>query len=154
MDFGKLHDMGLTSHWISYLDWETLIVIEQVCKLFLKISNLDHIWRHAARSLFAGKYAITPLCFQLLTPGNTRIERRDLDILSFHELKDMCQTYQINCDSFTEKNEIAMLLHNHQTKEIYDNECLSKFALRLAWSDRTRRKITFEELCSFEWRVR
>ncbi len=45
------------------------------------------------------------------------------------------------------QNDLVRAVDAFETRRALPNECLARYALRMAWLDRTRNAISVEELC-------
>lgn len=143
--------------WFDLLDKLTmfeLTQVEMVCHLFRCGANQDSVWRAVSVAMFRGKCFVPCICHRFLTPGNSKEERKDLEKMNVKALKQLCVSYRLDASECFEKSEIISLINQRELKNSMENECLAKYAVRIAWIDRVRNTITPEELCSLEWNVR
>lgn len=131
-----------------------LLQCERVSKLFYEAINQDSVWRTAANTLFEGKVFVPAICHRFLIPGNSRNYRKDLEQCTIRDLKLQCASFGLNFSACCEKSDIITLINQFQLNSSYSDECLAKFAVRIAWIDRRRTTITLEELLNTNWRVR
>lgn len=131
-----------------------LLRCEQVSRSFYESINQESVWRVAATNLFDGKMFVPPICRRFLLPGNSRDSRKDLEQCTVRELKLQCAHYRLDHSECFEKLDIIEIINKHQLMNSYSNECLAKYAVRIAWIDRKRTSITFDELIELEWCVR
>lgn len=150
-----LFDFGIGVEFFYYLSWVELINIECVNQMFLKeIRASEILWRDISRVVLIGKAYYPSIVSRLLTDGNSVHKRIDLINYSIKELKLLAVKYGLNITTCFEKAEIISVVNKREIKHKLKDECLSRFALRIAYIDRTRNCITEEELCSFDWNIR
>jgi hypothetical protein len=156
MDFHELENMGILQDLIAqYFDWRDLFVLELVSRQWHRVINDDErVWRAVTRRLFRRKAFVPALCWGLVTAGNTRGHREDLARSSVAVLRGFAKQWRVDLSQCVEKSEMIALLHQRQILRAQPNECLARFALRLAYGDRERNCITREELCATEWCIR
>ncbi len=146
---------NLYSQIASFLPYKDLVRLESVNKQFNSIiRGSETLWRETAIRTFQDKEFIPSLCRRLITPGNKIGVRNDLNSMSIKELKGLARIYACNISQCFEKSDIIAVLDRRESKKMVADECLSRFAVRIAVIDSTRNCITLGELCSIRWNLR
>jgi len=154
MDWEFLIENGILNEICSYLNFLDVIKFCKVSLLFNTNLNQESIWRSLCLRLFRNKKFVPKICLRLMTPGNNINQRKDLEAMKISELKKLVLNYRLDQKNLVEKQEYIELINKFELKHILPNEPLAKFALRLAWLDRKRNRISKEELCELEWSIR
>jgi hypothetical protein len=138
-----------------FLSWTDLMNYELINNLFFnKIRDSEPIWRAAAAILFKNKVYIPAISRRMIRDGNKVSNRVDLQAMSIRELKGLSQVYGVNITHCFEKGEIINAIHAREIRNKLPNESLSRFALRIAFVDRTRNCIRDDEVVDFDWNIR
>ncbi len=95
-----------------------------------------------------------PWCIRLLSSGNSRERRVDLEALSTRTLRDLTSQYRLDTRLCVEKAEVVALIHKFETRRKRPLECVPRFALRMAWLDRKRNLIYRTDLVGTRWNIR
>ena len=74
--------------------------------------------------------------------------------MSVKALKLLARSYALNISTCFEKAEIIDKISQRELRKRYNNECLAKFAYRIALRDASRNCMSTDELCSFDWNIR
>lgn len=154
MDFDFLLDLPVIDDILDFFDFRELFVLELVNKKFYSVINSEVVWRRAASRLFCGAVFVPNICLRLIHPGNDRSNRLDLKEMKISSLRALCQRYHIVLQPGMEKDEVLSLIHEREMRRSFPNECLARFAIRIAYLDRKRNCITHEELCQQPWCIR
>lgn len=139
---------------LKYLTLNDLVRLGEVCHLFQIATNQEAIWRNVACTLFEGKKFVPCLSKRMITPGNSKSCRFDLEDMDINRLNYLCCSYHIDVQKDWTKSDFVDAIHKFETKRCFSNECLARYAVRIAWLDRKRTTITVDELCNLEWCVR
>jgi hypothetical protein len=146
---------GLAVDILSHLQWNEIIGIEVLNVPFrVQIRCCDPLWRAAAKALFQGKEYIPDICRSLIVDGSRGNHRADLRNMSVKELRLLAAKYGLSTAKCFEKDDIIALINNRELRKKLPDECLARFAVRIAYIDRKRNILTEDELCSFDWNIR
>lgn len=149
--FEILENCGCLDLVYGFLDLEDLCSVSRTCRFLRTSLSQDYIWRRFASKMWKEKKFVPFMCQRMIAPGNAREKRVDLQGLSVSGLKALCGKYRLEWIPGMEKKELVGLVAEYEEKEMYEEECLAKFAVRKSVNERTRRFITKDELCSFRW---
>lgn len=150
-----MFDVGLYFPLLSYVEFYSLLRLEEVNHQFcVIIRGSEPTWRASARYLFHDKLFVPRVVLRFIHEGNTIYHRKDLFEMPIRQLKHLARFYAVNITKCFEKSEIVNAIHCRETRRRHSDECMARFAVRVAYVDKSRNTITDEELCEVTWCIR